>query len=259
MKKTILTALISAASILLAAADGNGNKQKKISEKTAVKSAVKKGAEIPAPENLPERKSSGNMNSSGDIPETPPLERDKWSFFQIGFFPLTPSYTKISNVYGIKLGAPMCSGYGRVYGIEPSLLFSGTRYVNGIQATFWGACLAREVYGIQAASLGPSITGTVYGLQADGTLGMAEEVIGAQIAPVTMCSGDLTGIQFGAVNLIKNRMTGFQGGAVNIAAENVGLQFGVVNYSDIDGVQIGGINIIRNGWLPFMIGINFNF
>lgn len=191
-----------------------------------------------------------------DIPEVAPRGYDKWTIFQIGFLPQFPSFTKVSNVYGIKLGAPMCSGYGWVYGIEPSLLFSGTRYIGGIQATFWGACLAREVKGIQASSFGPSLTGKIIGLQAVGTLGMAEEVYGAQIAPVTMCGTELTGIQFGVVNLTKKSLTGFQGGAVNIAEKCNGVQFGVFNYCDKKGVQFGAVNIIRDSWLPFMIGFN---
>ena len=194
-----------------------------------------------------------------DIPEVPPGARNKWTIFQIGFLPLFPNFTKVSNVYGVKLGIPMCSGYGRVYGIEPSILYSGTRYVGGIQATFWGACLAREIYGIQASSFGPSITGRIYGLQAVGTLGMAEEVYGAQVAPVTMCGSELTGIQFGVVNLSSKKLTGFQGGGVNIAEKIKGVQLGVVNISDEDGFQFGGLNIIKNGWIPIMIGINFKF
>jgi hypothetical protein len=194
-----------------------------------------------------------------DVPEVPPRGYDKWTIFQIGFMPEWPSFTAVSNVYGLKIGAPMCSGYGRVYGLEPSLLYSGTRYVGGIQATFWGTCIAREIYGIQASSFGPSITNKMYGLQAVGSLGMAEEVVGAQIAPVTMCGSELTGIQFGAVNLTKKSLTGFQGGAVNIAEELNGVQLGIFNYSDKNGIQFGAVNIIKNGWLPFMIGINFNF
>jgi len=194
-----------------------------------------------------------------DLPEVPPLDHDQWTLFQIGFLPDIPSFTAVSNVYGLKLGAPMCSGYGRVYGIEPSLLYSGTRYIGGIQATFWGTCIAREVYGIQASSFGPSVTNKIIGLQAVGSLGMAEEVVGAQIAPVTMCGTELFGIQFGAVNLTKKSLTGFQGGAVNIAEELHGVQLGVFNYSDKGGLQFGGINIIKNGWIPFMIGINFKF
>ena len=194
-----------------------------------------------------------------DPPEVAPRDRDSWTLFQIGFLPLWPSFTKVSNVYGVKLGAPMCSGYGRVYGVEPSLLYSGTRYIGGVQATFWGTCLAREVYGIQASSFGPSMTGRIYGIQAVGSLGMAEEVYGAQIAPVTMCGTELIGIQFGGVNLTKKRLTGFQGGAVNISEEVKGVQLGVFNYSDKDGIQFGGINIIRNGWIPFTLGINVKF
>lgn len=197
--------------------------------------------------------------AKGDIPEVAPRDRDQWTLFQIGFLPMWPSFTKVSNVYGVKLGAPMCSGYGRVYGVEPSLLYSGTRYVGGVQATFWGTCLAREVFGVQASSFGPSITGRIYGIQAVGSLGMAEEVYGAQVAPVTMCGTELVGIQFGMVNLTKKSLTGFQGGGVNIAEEVKGLQFGVFNYSDKDGIQVGGINIIRNGWIPFTLGINMKF
>ena len=200
-----------------------------------------------------------SLNAPNPVPKAPPRPRDQWTMFQIGFVPLWPNFTKESNVYGIKLGIPMCSGYGRVYGVEPSILYSGTRYVWGIQATFWGTCLAREVYGIQASSFGPSITTKIKGLQAVGTLGMAETVNGAQIAPVTMVKKNLIGIQFGAVNLSKESLTGFQGGAVNVAKKVKGLQLGVFNYSDGNTFQIGGINIIKNGWLPFMIGINFNF
>ena len=190
-------------------------------------------------------------------PETPPNSMKHWSLFQIGFLPQFPSYTKSSNVYGFKLGAPMCSGYGRVFGLEAGVLYCGTRYVKGIQATFWGTCIAREVYGIQASSFGPSITGTLIGIQADGTLAMAEEVSGFQVAPVTM-SDNLTGIQFGAVNL-SHSITGFQGGAEKKKKKTSGVQLGIFNYSDKNGCQFGAVNIIKNSWLPFMIGFNIYF
>lgn len=192
-----------------------------------------------------------------DVPETPPNPMKHWSLFQIGFLPKFPSYTKSSNVYGFKLGAPMCSGYGRVCGLEAGILYCGTRYIKGIQATFWGTCIARKVYGIQASSFGPSITGRLIGIQADGTLSMAEEVTGIQVAPVTM-SINLTGIQFGAVNL-SHSITGFQGGAVNVSKKVSGVQLGVFNYSDKNGCQFGAVNIIKNSWLPFMIGFNVYF
>ncbi len=219
------------------------------------------GFSLDAQEEVKPRKHKIGISETpkGEIPEVPPLPHNKWTLFQIGFSPEWPSFTRMSNVYGVKLGAPMCDGYGRVYGVEPSILYSGTRYIGGIQASFWGTCLAREVYGIQSSTFGPCITGSIYGLQAVGSLGMAEEVYGAQIAPVTMCGTELTGIQFGVVNMTSKKLTGFQGGAVNLAEELDGVQLGVFNFSEKDGLQFGALNIIKNGWLPFFPVVNFNF
>jgi hypothetical protein len=214
--------------------------------KAAKKESVKKTVMVPIDE-----------KETSTAPETPPNSLKHWSLFQIGFLPLFPSYTKSSNVYGLKLGVPMCSGYGRVFGIEPSILYSGTRYVKGVQASFWGTCLARRIYGIQASSFGPSITGTLLGIQADGTLSMAEDVSGLQVAPVTM-SIDLTGIQFGAVNM-SHSITGFQGGAVNLSKKTKGVQLGIFNYSEKNGCQFGAVNIIKNSWIPFTIVFNIYF
>ncbi|NOY75092.1 MAG: hypothetical protein GXP32_04790 [Kiritimatiellaeota bacterium] len=222
--------------------------QKKASAKSAPakKAAVEKTVVVPIDE-----------KESSPAPETPPNSMKHWSLFQIGFLPKFPSYTKTSNVYGLKLGAPMCSGYGRVFGVEPSILYSGTRYVKGVQASFWGTCIARRIYGVQASSFGPSITGTLWGIQADGTLAMAEELTGIQTAPVTMAM-DLTGIQFGAVNLSQS-ITGFQGGAVNLSKKTKGVQLGIFNYSEKNGCQFGAVNIIRNSWIPFTIVFNIYF
>jgi hypothetical protein len=187
----------------------------------------------------------------------PPREMKQWSLFQIGFLPKWPSFTKISNVYGLKLGAPMCSGYGRVFGIEPSILYSGTRHVWGVQGSFWGTCLAQEIRGVQASSFGPSLTMKLLGLQAVGSLGMADTVYGAQIAPVTICRESVTGFQFGAVNIAKP-VTGFQGGAVNIAEDVTGFQLGIFNYAKRRGLQFGLVNIIKGGWLPFTLIVNYS-
>ena len=186
-----------------------------------------------------------------------PRKMKQWSIFQIGFLPKWPSFTKISNVYGLKLGAPMCSGYGRVFGVEPSLLYSGTRHVLGIQASLFGTCLAQEIRGIQASTFGPSLTTKLKGLQAVGSMGMADTVIGAQIAPVTICRNSVTGFQFGAVNLARP-VTGFQGGAVNIAEDVTGFQLGIFNYAKRRGIQFGLINIIKDGFIPFTIIFNYS-
>ena len=189
-------------------------------------------------------------------PEKKPL--DQWTFFQLGFFPNFPEGTKNSNVYGLKLGAPMVSGYGRVYGIEPSLLYSGTDYINGIQATWVGPSICKETYGIQAAWFGPTIAKTVYGIQASCAVNIADEVIGFD--PGLVCiTKNITGFQASAVN-ISDKVTGFQASAVNVVREELkGVQLGVVNYSKKSGCQFGLINIIEDGALPFTIIFNIKF
>ncbi len=204
-----------------------------------------------------------------DQPEKKPL--DQWTFFQLGFFPGFPDGTKNSNVYGFKLGAPMETGYGRVNGLEASVLYSGTEYVKGAQATMAGPAIGKEIHGVQASWTGPTIARTVYGLQASCTLNMADEVIGFEpgLANITK---SLTGFQASAVN-ISEKTTGFQAGAVNISDKTIGFQMsavnmanelkgfqlGVFNYSKKSGCQLGLINIIEDGSLPFMIIFNIKF
>ncbi len=168
---------------------------------------------------------------------------DDWTFFQIGFLPGFPQGTNYSNVYGIKLGAPMVSGTGsRVYGIEPSLLFSGSDYVYGIQAGWFGATKAKQVWGLQANCM----------------VNVADEVIGFEPGLVNVTK-EITGFQASAVN-VSRKVTGFQASAVNVASEELkGVQLGVVNYSKKGGCQFGLVNVIEDGFLPFMIIFNFKF
>lgn len=171
--------------------------------------------------------------------ELPPLS--DWTFFQLGFVPGYPTGTRYSNVYGLKLGAPMTSGYSRVYGVEPSILYSGTDHIMGVQASWFGPCVGRDIIGVQA---GPScaVAKNVYGFQAGA-------------ASVTH---NIDGVQAGIVNVAKT-VAGAQFAAVNVASEKVeGLQFGVVNYSRGGACQLGFINIIEDGDLPFMLIFNIS-
>ena len=243
MKKMIMVALFAILGVTTGFCD-----QKKSVPKNSSKAVIKKS--IPANSKEPALQQKEDLTK-------PPRTMKQWSIFQIGFLPKWPSFTKISNVYGLKLGAPMCSGYGRVFGIEPSILYSGTRHVWGVQASLFGTCLAQELRGIQASSFGPSMTTKLKGLQAVGSLGMADTVIGAQIAPVTICRNSVTGFQFGAVNLARP-VTGFQGGAVNIAEDVTGFQLGIFNYAKRRGLQFGLVNIIKDGFIPFTLIFNYS-
>lgn len=188
-----------------------------------------------------------------------PKSMDDWTFFQLGFAPGAPGATDYSNVYGLKLGAPMVSGYGRVNGLEPSILYSGTNYVKGIQATILGACLSRDVEGVQAAWFGVSHSREIWGVQ--GAIGacVADTVEGFQGSLANVANKPSDGCQAAVAN-VATKFNGFQTGAVNVAREELnGFQFGAVNYSSHNGLQIGLVNIIKDGPLPFMILINFSF
>ena len=172
-----------------------------------------------------------------------PKPASDWTFFQIGFLPGVPGSTKYSNVYGLKLGAPLVDGEGRVCGLEPSFLYSGTSYIDGLQASWFGPAICREFNGLQA-SIPVSIARTMYG---------------AQAAVVNIIREDGYGFGAGAINIAKN-FYGFQLSAANVATgEFRGFQFGVFNYSEKKGCQMGLVNIIKDGPLPFMIIFNGSF
>ncbi|MFZ2655080.1 MAG: hypothetical protein WAX69_09175 [Victivallales bacterium] len=203
-------------------------------------------------------------------PEQKPL--DPWTFFQLGFFPGIPESTQNSNVCGLKLGFPMVDGYGRVNGVEPSLFYSGTEYVKGVQATLVGPSIGQEILGVQTACVGPTIAKKVHGLQLSGMHNVADEmtgvelgvaniaksIMGCQISAVNV-SEKVAGCQISAVN-VSGKVIGFQASAVNLARDELlGFQLGVVNYSRKSGCQLGLFNIIEDGTLPFMIIFNIQF
>ena len=172
----------------------------------------------------------------------PPEPLTYWTFVQIGFLPTVPRGTQNSNVYGLKLGAPMVDGKGRVYGVEPSLMYSGTNYVGGIQAAWVGACISRKVDGLQAA----------------GGFCMCEEMNGLMPAIVNI-NKIMRGYQPGFVN-ITEELTGFQSGFVNIAKKKcTGFQLGFINLSKENGCQLGVLNFIEDGWLPVCPFFNVYF
>jgi hypothetical protein len=164
-----------------------------------------------------------------------PAATDQWSFIQIGLFPRVPGCTQYSNVYGLKLGLPMVDGNGRVYGVEPSFLYSGTSYVIGFQGSWFGPAIAREVVGVQG---GPGSA-------------VARKVCGVQGGAVSVCTERFDGFQGSFVGVVTGPVKGCQAAIVNYAESLNGLQIGAFNYSEKNGAQFGLINIIKNGALPF--------
>jgi hypothetical protein len=197
---------------------------------------------------------SAQVENKDNAPELKPLS--DWTPFQIGFFPGIPSGTSNSNVYGLKLGFPMVNGYGRVYGFEPSILYSGTEHIKGFQATV-GASITKEIYGFQLAGAGPSIAKKVYGFQLSGMVNITDDMKGFEAGVVNIAK-NVYGFQASAVN-IAEKVIGFQASVVNLTGELKGLQIGAFNYSKKSGVQIGIVNMIDDGWIPFTLVFNIKF
>ncbi len=182
-----------------------------------------------------------SLHAQEKVQSGPPKPSDNYTFFQLGFFPGIPGSMETSNVYGLKLGAPMVCGYGRAYGIEPSFFYSGTDYIKGVQAAWVGYSDAKEVLGLQA-SMGTCNVNEFKGIQT-GAVCVAE-------------TG--SGIQLSGVGVIDD-IVGIQGGIVNVADYVEGLQLGAFNYSSEGAFQIGAINYIENGLVPCMILMNVSF
>lgn len=69
----------------------------------------------------------------------------------------------------------------------------------------------------------------------------------------------VNGLQIGILATDSELVNGVTVAPVNVCDRVNGLQIGVVNVAKDRTFQIGLINIVSEGWLPFFIGLNFNF
>ena len=215
-----------------------------------------------AAEGAPAPAKSGTQNTANAQQET------SWTPFQLVFIPGLPNSSMTSTVYGLKLGIPATGGRGVVKGIEASFLYSGTKDVDGCQASWFGPSIALgEVYGVQG-TMSLALAKRLTGFQAAGLSFLTDPSAGCQAGissvamdgfkgfqtgAVTVTDGDFGGFQFGAVNIVSKIFKGFQCGAVNIVCGVFkGFQCGVINFSSDEGIQLGGINIIADSWVPVM-------
>ncbi|QSH42444.1 hypothetical protein P0136_02730 [Lentisphaerota bacterium ZTH] len=196
---------------------------------------------------------------------------DDWTFFQIGFWFDLPTCTADSNVYGLKTGQPISSGYGRVYGAEiswiaaatddikgaqGSWIFTKNRTIEGVQASFICNINKEEITGLQAGFV--NICGNMLGFQ-PGAVCVSKDMNGIQAGVLTAyAKGTVTGAQFGMVNVC-DQLDGFQASAFNKTKSSSGFQLGIINVSDKNGAQFGLVNIIKDGWIPFMPFFNCSF
>ena len=196
---------------------------------------------------------------------------DDWTFFQIGFWFDVPSYTKNSNVYGIKTGEPVSSGSGNVCGLEASWIAAATDNINGAQGS-WVSCFNKKIDGVQA-SLGfcrnteyvrgaqasfVCLAGDVHGLQTSA-VNVSGNVIGCQPAAILNHSKNMNGVQLAVITNVSDKVTGFQSSLVNSATDVNGMQFGLINMSKGKSLQFGLLNYIDNAAVPLLPLVNFKF
>lgn len=95
----------------------------------------------------------------------------EWDFLQFGFWFDVPSSTVDTEVYGIKIGAPFCSGKAYVRGIETAVFCGASDNVSGLQACIL-ASVSKKMQGLQFSIV--NYSNEVSGLQL-GVLNIAKD------------------------------------------------------------------------------------
>lgn len=116
--------------------------------------------------------------------------------FQAGYWFNYPAETDNSQVDGLKLGLPICSGYGSVEGMELSIICSATQNISGLQWSFIGANTCRELNGTQLGLLNV-VSGKTEGGQI-GIINIAKHVAGIQLGLINSAKH---GLQLGMINI----------------------------------------------------------
>jgi hypothetical protein len=145
MKKLLIAALVLSGFVFAAQA-----------QQTAPK-AAKKAQAVTVTKNT-----KTQINKQTPAPKAQPAEEVEWDFIQLGFWFGVPSQTEYTAVYGVKVGAPMCSGKGQVYGVETAVICGASDNVTGVQACII-CSKSKKVVGFQGAIV--NICDVVEGLQ----------------------------------------------------------------------------------------------
>jgi hypothetical protein len=124
---------------------------------------------------------------------------------------------------------------------------------NWTQGEMHGAQLTGGINVVHGGGRGAQLAGGMNlalvqwrGAQLAGGLNVAEQIDGAQLAPINVASA-ANGLQLGVVN-VQGAGDGAQVGVINIAKRGRGFKLGVINIAqEHDGDTLGIINIIGNG------------
>ena len=148
-------------------------------------------------------------------------------------------------------GAQLASGANVVLGdFRGAQLAAGANWIDG---DMHGAQLGAGVNVARGGGRGAQLAGGLnltlgrwHGAQLAGGANLADQMSGAQLAPLNIASVS-SGAQLGVVNVAADE-TGAQLGVANVARRSRGFKLGVINVaSEHDGDTIGLVNVIGNG------------
>lgn len=121
--------------------------------------------------------------------------------------------------------------------------------VRGAAVSVIGSYGRSSVCGLDMAGLGVHVGGPVVGAQVAGLVGIARDLRGAQLAPVTFVERRLEGVQSGVL-AIAGSVRGGQISSANFAASVRGAQIGAFNLAfDRADVQLAAFNWTRDNVL----------
>ncbi len=82
---------------------------------------------------------------------------------------------------------------------------------------------------------------------------------GFELGLLGAAGSQVNGLQIGVLATDSDLVNGVTVAPVNVCDSVNGLQIGIVNVAKDRTFQIGLVNVVSEGWLPFFIGLNFNF
>ena len=198
------------------------------------------------------------------------VSRSVFAFFD-------PVTIGLATWFTTSIGMPVSYALGCAFAYSPGIRIFGTeRAVYGLD---WGslACHAENVYGLQMSFCGGSVERDLYGLQF-GILasGYAQEDLpfdewhffdidhcrmnGIQFGTFAAKTATANGFQLSAVYTEAQTVNGIQIGLVNTTRKLHGLQVGLYNEAKRGlGLQVGLVNFTRSGMSKFFPVLNLVF
>ena len=190
---------------------------------------------------------------------------------------LDPVTIGLATWFTTSIAMPVSYALGCAFAYSPGIrVFGSERAVYGLD---WGslACHAESVYGLQMSFVGGSVEKDVYGLQLGiFASGYAQEELpfgewhffdighcrmnGIQFGTFAAKTATANGLQLSAVYSEAQTVNGLQVGLVNTARKLHGMQVGLVNTAGRGlGMQVGVYNFAHSGLVGFCPVLNLVF